>query len=454
MVKMSDSQRLGEFLKYPYYKEKLFQLWNDKVYVSNGEDVVQMVHTPYSLCKEIIGKLKEFVDFNGKRILVLNAEFIPEIDAGEVYFLADNKEKGRLIEVFYPGVKVIYGDLLNWENWSMRKNKGLDIDLFDEKKKGPRKFDVIVMNPPYQITDEGHGASAKPLYHMFIEKAIEMGPDYIVSVNPSRWMVGGKGLDDFRKKMAKSKNVRLIKHFPGDDEIFKEVSIKGGVNYFLWDKNYNGDCNFIVGETTTKRALDKYDVVVQDNNALPILEKVIQKSNNWIGQKCIGRKPFGLETNFGNWKESGVTCYSIGNKVNFVEPKIFTDKNKIIEKWKVVTSKGGSPNLDINKQKFVISNIFIIEPGAICTETYVVVNIFDTKKEAENFVLYMKTKFFRFMLGLRALTQDINKEKFNWIPDLEDYSRVWTDDDLYKKFELTEEEISYIESKIKILNGN
>jgi site-specific DNA-methyltransferase (adenine-specific) len=289
-----------------------------------------------------------------------------------------------------------------------------------------------------------------PIYHNFIETIIdELLPDYMVSINPSRWMVGGKGLGDFRDRMMVDSRIKTIVHFPGEREVFPTVSIKGGVNYFLWDKNYNGKCSF----NDVERFLDEFDIVIQDNQALPILKKVLGKTEKWLGQKCASRKPFGLESNFSNWQVSGTPCYSIGHKVNFVDPIVFTDKNDIIGKWKVAISKadGAAKSEDKNGAKRVISDAFIIEPNAICTETYLIVNTFNSKKEAENFITYMRTKFSRFMLGLRCLTQNVSKENFAWVPDMEDYSEPWTDEELYKKFNLTRQEREYIESKIKEL---
>lgn len=307
---------------------------------------------------------------------------------------------------------------------------------------------AVIMNPPYQIEDGGHGRSARPIYNLFIETIIAIEPDYLVSINPSRWMVSGKGLDGFRKRMIADHRIKKIVNFPGDKDIFKSVSIKGGVNYFLWDKAHNGMCDFVVNNTTATRFLDIYDIVIQDNNAIPIVEKVLQKTQKWISDKVFGTNPFGLTTNFSNWSKSGVLCHSIRNQVNFCDPNDFTDRNGIFNKWKVATSKAGSVSAK-NGAISVISNIFLIEPGSICTMTYIIVAVFDTKSEAENFITYMKTKFFRFMLRIRAITQDINKEKFLSVPDVIDYSKQWKDEDLYNMFDLTKQERAYIESKIK-----
>ena len=309
---------------------------------------------------------------------------------------------------------------------------------------------AVVGNPPYQKPDKGESTGAKPIYHLFIESIIDnLNPRYFSFIVPSRWMIGGKGLNNFRKRMINDRRLSKISHFPGEREIFTTVNIKGGVNYFLWDKEYNDKCEFQVGNTSIKRFLNKYDIVVQDNNAVSILDKIKLKTSNWINQKCLSRKPFGLRTNFSNWSKEGVTCISRGKKTHLVEREQFTDKNKIIDKWKVCTSKGASGSYLTEPRGLLF--YFILKPNQICTETYIVVNTFSNKEQAENFLSYMKTKFFRFMLGLRVLTQDISKDKFSWVPDVEDYSTTWTDTELYKKYNLTRQEIAYIESKIKKL---
>lgn len=319
---------------------------------------------------------------------------------------------------------------------------------------------AVIGNPPYQMQStaqqnrkcEGGKSQAKPLYHLFIKSIIDnIAPDYFTMIVPSRWMVGGMGLEPFRQTMMNDKRMKKIVHFPGEKEIFPTVNIKGGVNYFLWEKDYSGECEFVTGNTTTKRFLNTHDIILQDNSAFSILDKVMKKTNNWMSDKCISRKPFGLATNFADFKETGVKCITIGRKEKFVDVNSFTDKHGIIGKWKVCTSKACSPQEDKDGYRKVIGVMFVLEPNVICTDTYLVVNTFDNKSEADVFMGYMNSKFFRFMLGLRVLTQNISKDKFSWVPDLGDYSTEWTDKELYNHFCLNKQEIAYIESKIKAL---
>ena len=314
---------------------------------------------------------------------------------------------------------------------------------------------AVVSNFPYQMNnDKGDEKTshASPIYQKFIECVIDtLNPDYFTTICPSRWMTFGRGLDSFRERMMNDTRLKKIVHFGGSSEVFTNVEIKGGVSYFNWVKDYNGECEFVNGNVTTKRFLNIHDIILQDNNAFGILEKITSKCSSWMNKPWAIQTPFGIVSSFNQWSNStnDTVCYSSGKTKRNVSTGHFTDKHNIIGKWKVCTSKAINPNKEGNFDKY--NNIFIIEPNTICTQTYIVVNVFDSKTEAENFISYMNTKFFRFMLGLRVLTQDISKEKFAWTPDQLDYSAKWTDKELYMKYSLTRQEIAYIESKIKAI---
>ncbi len=310
---------------------------------------------------------------------------------------------------------------------------------------------IVVGNPPYQINDGGgKGSSAKPIYHLFVESVIDnICPDYFSFIIPSRWMVGGKGLDKHRERMMNDRRMKKIVHFGGSFEIFSSVEIAGGVNYFLWDKMHNGLCKFIHGNTCCERYLNQYDIVLQDNNAVSILEKVKAKDFQGLDQKVFSQKPFGLRSDFNDWSNYGLKCLSVDKQIHYVAENCVSDKNAIIGKYKVVIGKA---NNDTNPNTFrVLARPIILKPSEICTETYLVISVFDTKNEADMFATYVVTKFFRFMVLSHKNTQNMSSSTFVFVPDVEDYSAPWTDQELYKKFGLTRQEIAYIESKIKAL---
>ena len=313
-----------------------------------------------------------------------------------------------------------------------------------------KKVNVIVMNPPYAMKDGEHENSASPLYNPFIDKAIdELRPDYLVSINPSRWMIGGKGLDKFRKKMLADKRIKIIIDDMSPSGIFPDVDIAGGVNYFLWHKDYNGLCSFNGFECD----LNEYDVVLRENSSRSILKKVVNAATSWLGTEVSPRKPYGIEVDAPVAKE-GVPCWfkrSIG--LAFVDSSLVKNKNNI-NLWRVLapkaTSSGGSAALR-NGRFFGQSSIIVAKPNEYCTETYLVLKAFQTQNEAKNFISYLNTKFFRFMLRLRVASQNLTRENYNWVPNLGDYSRPWTDEELYKMFDLNKQEQDYINGKIKEL---
>lgn len=322
-------------------------------------------------------------------------------------------------------------------------------------------FDVIFSNPPYQIQSESQkgrndtGAiQAKPIYHEIVMYAIDyLNPRYLCMITPSRWMVGGMGLGAYRERMLTDKRIKTIVDFPGERTIFPSVQIPGGVSYFTWDRDYSGMCEF----NGVPRYLNEFDVLVRDITSCQILRKVLSKAFSFCNRKVLAQKPFGLATNFSDWVPEGtpgaVECIVLKKDRKFVAAGIPTDVNNIQHLWKVCCPKGAGGHQLPDKAGFktIILNLFLVEPGTICTETYIVAGAFPTKREAENYLEYMKSKFFRYMLSLRISAQDINTEKFAWVPDLGDYNRTYTDNDLYTHFGLTKKEIEHIEKSIKAI---
>ena len=320
---------------------------------------------------------------------------------------------------------------------------------------GDMQFDVIIGNPPYQLDDGGHGASAAPIYQLFVEKALSLDPRYAVFVTPSRWMAGGKGLDKYREKMLSDKRLRSIIDFPKLYEGFPGVKIRGGISYFLWARDYKGPCAFQTiwdGQPTGPpifRELDTYDVLVRRNEAVPILDKVIAKKETTLDKRVSSRKPFGFATNFkGKPAPSGLKDpirLFANQRTGWVSRKEIIVNPEWVDRWKVLMTavQGTSGSVET---KF-LSKPIIAKPGTACTETYLVAGFFDSETEAQMFAKYLRTRFVRFLVSLRKATQHATRDVYKFVPDLP-VNKEWTDAKLYKRYGLTQDEIAFIESQV------
>lgn len=319
------------------------------------------------------------------------------------------------------------------------------------------KFDVIIGNPPYQLSDGGNGASAKPIYQEFVDRAKRLKPNYLAMIIPSRWFNGGKGLDKFRASMLDDRHVTTLVDYQNAKDCFPGVSLGGGVCYFLWEKNRTSDCqitNIVNGRTITiTRKLDDYPVFVRYNDSVDIINKVQSKREPSIVSCMSSRNPFGISTNERGKKEKGphdITLYS-SQGAGFIKASSIAQGNQYVDKWKVMISRvtsehAGEP--DKAGMYKVISNIRILCPDEVCTDSYIVGYPSDDKKQVINYYNYLQTKFIRFLL-LQALSSiNLSKETYSFVP-LQDFSKPWTDEELYAKYGLTEEEISFIDSMIK-----
>lgn len=324
---------------------------------------------------------------------------------------------------------------------------------------GEMQFDVIVGNPPYQLDDGGFGTSAAPIYQLFVDQALALEPRYAVFVTPSRWMTGGKGLDKFRAQMLADKRLRNIVDYPKLYEAFPGVKIRGGISYFLWDRDNLGPCSVQTvwdGEPTgpaVERYLDAYDVLVRRNEAVPILEKVRAKGEQTLDSRVSSGKPFGLRTFFhGKATPAGLKrpIKLFGSqKLSWVERSEITTNSQLIDKWKVLMTAVQGTSAAV-ETKF-LSKPIIAEPGTACTETYIVAGHFDNEMSAKNYASYLRTRFTRFLVSLRKTTQHATRDVYAFVPDLP-LDQAWTDSSLYKRYQLTAHEIAFIESQVAAHN--
>jgi hypothetical protein len=320
---------------------------------------------------------------------------------------------------------------------------------------GEMQFDVIIGNPPYQLDDGGYGTSAAPIYQLFVEKALDLDPRYAVFVTPSRWMAGGKGLDKYRERMLADKRMRSIVDYPKLYEGFPGVKIRGGISYFLWDREHKGPCAVQTiwdGQPTgpaVARPLDAYDILVRRNEAVPILEKVRTKGEPTLDGRVSSQKPFGLRTFFHGKPDpkrlkNPVKLFG-SQKISWVERSAIPTNASWIDKWKVLMTRVQGTSAAV-ETKF-LSRPLVAEPGTACTESYIVAGLFDNEIEAKNYASYLRTRFARFLVSLRKSTQDAPKNVYGFIPDLP-LDKQWTDDMLYKRYGLIADEIAFIESQV------
>ena len=316
------------------------------------------------------------------------------------------------------------------------------------------KFSAIVGNPPYQIKNSNleDQQNASPIYNYFVLSSIKLNPNFVSLIMPSRWMTGGRGLDEFRATMLADKSVKLIHDYPDARDCFSNVEIKGGVCYLLWDKNYIGNVKYVQHKDGQINAADrnlndlKIGMFVRDTEALSIINKVI-KSKDFVSFESIAgsQTPFGIVTSFKNYTNEPTAEYSMkiyGNKfVGYTSMKFVTKNSELAYKYKVLAPKAVGSG-DISSDKI---HPFVADNPSICTQTYIIYGAYDNRLEAENLCDYMKTKFFHFLLGQLKNTQQMAPNLFKFVPLL-DFKQSWNDKKLYEKYNLSETEIGYINS--------
>lgn len=327
------------------------------------------------------------------------------------------------------------------------------------------KFDVVISNPPYQLSDGGAQASASPIYQYFVEQAEKLNPHFITMIMPARWYAGGKGLDNFRNEMLSDKHIKELHDFPNTSDCFPGVNIRGGICYFLWDKEYDNTINLtnvtthIESDSSSVMRPLKYrdlNIFIRRNEALSILDKVSKSKMTCIDSITSSRKPFGLTADF---LKSGmfmsdkigmkepVKCFAKGKKVGFVETSNVIAHQEWINRWKVFAPRATNIGTELNDDNL---NSFIGQPNEICTESYIVfgADLDLTQQQAENLSDYLHTKFARFCNSLAKVSQDATSKTYRFVP-LVNLDTKWTDQSLYKMFNLTDKEIQFIENTIK-----
>ena len=320
------------------------------------------------------------------------------------------------------------------------------------------KLDAIVGNPPYQVNvGEKKDNYGMLIFNKFVDISIQMKPCYVSMIFPSRWFTGGRGLDEFRNNMLNDDRIKIITDFVDSTDLFPTADISGGINYILWDKSYHGLCDFTgvhKGKITRmKRKLNQFETFVRRNNALPIIEKVLSFGEHSMSETVSGQTPFGFITSFKgkpNPFEDSLTLYGSNGSISYVSRKDVERNRDLIDKYKVIFTKAapGGGSSDRNGMYLLLSSLQIIRPKEVCTQTFLFGNTFNKYDEAIYCMNYLKCKFTRFLILQSMTSQDLSPERFRFVP-LQDFSKPWTDEELYKKYNLTAEEIQFIESMIK-----
>jgi len=332
------------------------------------------------------------------------------------------------------------------------------------------KFDVIIGNPPYQLNTGGSVESqAIPIYNKFIEQAKKLSPRYLTMIIPSRWFTGGFGLDKFRESMLQDDRLRVIHDYVDASDCFPGVQIKGGVCFFLWDRDNTGLCKVYTHGNQTishseRRLLEpELSTFIRWNEAVSIIQKVRSKKEPSFVDIVSPRDPFGLnyfeekrEIMFKKFQrkpfKNGIAIYSQGwlkDGISYADKKYVTTRTELVDKWKVFISKAYGASENYPHQ--ILNKPFIGKPGSCCNMTYLVIGGYDKKEIASNVVSYIQTRFFRFLVSLRKNTQNAYRQVYSFVP-MQDFSGPWTDEKLYKKYKLTKEEIEFIESMIRPMN--
>jgi site-specific DNA-methyltransferase (adenine-specific) len=331
------------------------------------------------------------------------------------------------------------------------------------------QFDVIIGNPPYQLSDDGFGTSAAPIYHHFVEQAKVLEPRYLSMVIPARWFAGGKGLDEFRESMLNDNRLRSIDDYLSASDVFPGVGLKGGVCFFLWDRDNSGQCRVTThfkdwpDSTATRQLLEKgADVFIRFNEGLSILKKVVAVENGETDSLALpeskrfdrlvsSRKPFGLETTFkgkATKRPGDVMIYQNGG-TGYIARESVRAGTELIDKWKVFTGRAapGTGNKDTYPHR-IISTPFIGEPESISSETYLCIGPLDSQKQAESVLSYLTCRLTRLLILLHKPSQDTTRKVYTFVPT-QKWTKRWTDKDLYAKYGLTEAEIAFIETVVR-----
>lgn len=330
-------------------------------------------------------------------------------------------------------------------------------DMIEQLFGAGMQFDVVIGNPPYQMTGGAGGSSDSSIYQLFVEQAIRLEPRMLTMVIPSRWLAGGRGLDTFRREMLGGGHLSHLVDYTKMSTAFPGVDFEGGVGYFLWDQQHSGDCAYTLHQgdekmPTVRRDLGVHDIFVRDLRAVRILDRVRARGEPAVSDIFTNREPFKLESNFRDFRQKPQAediplHYIDGGKrgVGYVSRSVLGRNPELADKWKVLVPKAYGERGAI--PAMVLGRPLIGTAPSAATGSFLFFYV-DSRSEAESLQSYYSTKFFRFLVSLRKITQDAFRPMYSWVP-MQTWDRPWTDAELYAKYGLTQDEIDYIETVIR-----
>lgn len=378
---------------------------------------------------------------------------------GNIWYKRMEHTWGETKCVFCGAPKTILNREAGLENYAYAFIHTNDIKARIKKLFGnDMQFDVIIGNPPYQMKGGAGGTSDSSIYHLFVEQAIRLEPRYLSMVIPSRWLAGGRGMDEFRKTMLTDRHISHLVDYTKMSTAFPGVDFEGGVGYFLWSREYQGDSKYTLFQgderhPTITRDLSAHDTFIRDHRALGILERVRALKEKTMDTVISADTPFGLATNFSDHKEKAfrgsVALYRTDRGRRLIAHTTRSNINKnahLIDSWKLLLpeaygERGAIPAL-------VLGPSIVAPPASVCTQTYLVAGPLASEEEAKSLQSYTKTRFFRFLVSLRKITQHALRSTYSWVP-LQTWDRDWTDEILYEKYGITSDEITFINSMIR-----
>ena len=417
-------------------------------------DIIYAVPTS-SIAYEFTRRFYEILDLNIENIAM-------KFNAYDLINIQDDKD-----EVDYKKISEIL----------KQKKTFSKITLEDKIKVGEEtvKFGTVIGNPPYQMSDGGAQASAKPIYQHFVSIGKSLASDYTCFITPSRWFAGGKGLDNFRNQMLNDNTMKELHDFLTPEDVFPNTNNRGGVCHFINDFSKTDSevtvvthkDNHIISRIKRNLLIDGVDIFIRDSIAVCIIKKIFNECYDENFSSMVStRKPFGIESNIiktDMFKQScdnlnePIICIGKNKCIGYIEKKHVKSHEDWIDKWKVYVPRANNLGTELNDDNL---NSFVGEPNSICTESYIVVGAgtINDKNSAINVSKYLTTKFVRFMHKQAKASQDASSKTYRFIP-MEDFTSEsdidWSksineiDEQLFDKYGLSMEERKHIKSSIK-----